>query len=523
MSNNKLINFLIVGSSTLGARITGLFRDMIMFAFLGAGSINSAFIFAYQIPNLFRRLTGEGALTSALIPIFSENYHKNGKENAFAFLNKLLSWTTLGMLFLSGIIIVCFLAIDRIGGLEERYYLGAKLGIILIPYMLMVCLSATFSAVLNVLDRFGIAASCQIWLNITMMVSLGVVATLFCDNANNYVYYLCGGVLAGGLLQLFLPAYALWQTGWRPKIDFTPSESLKTWLKLFLPGVGGAAIYQVNLFVTSLLAFYLSASAVSMLYLANRLILLPQGLFAVSLVTVLFPSFARLILDDEKKHELKALYMRGVRILLIITIPATIGLIVLREDILYILFVHGKFSLTDVKETGSILAFASLSIPLQALASLSVRGFHALKDTNTPYKISLLSFSLNIVLSFILMQFIGVMGLIAANVLTCGLQAILLQIKLSKAEPTFFLDSFKKFSLQILSAVIAMLLIIYGANWLWDSLIVGQQNKLHAIINLAIIIPLAITAYVFALWLLNVEEKEDIRYYLAQIIRKIRS
>ncbi len=186
--------------------------------------------------------------------------------------------------------------------------------------------------------------------------------------------------------------------------------------QLLLPGLAGATIFQINIAVSRLLAFSLDDRSVTFLYLANRLIELPLGVFAIAVTTVLFPAGARLAAQG-RFEDFAASYHHGMRLIFAITIPAALGLIVLREPILDLLFVWGKFSAEDVIRTAPVLLIGAVGLPFYAWATFTTRNFHALKDMRTPVRLAFINFVLNVVLSLWLMGPYGVSGLAAANVI----------------------------------------------------------------------------------------------------------
>lgn len=283
----NLKNILVVSLSTVGSRVLGLVRDILIFAALGASAWNDAFILAFTLPNLFRRLLGEGALTSAMVPIFSDVLHRAGRSEAFAFFNQVLLrlLTILSALVVGGMVL--FGSLARCGLLTDRWTLGAELAVLLLPYMIFICLAAIVSAGLNLLGRFAVAASTPMLLNLAMIGAL-VAGMWLSDDQARIVYWLCGGVILGGLLQLLLPAWDLARQGWRPRVEQRASTEMSELWRLFLPGLMGAAILQVNILVSRLLAYSLDESAVSVLYLASRLMELPLGIFTVAVATVFF-------------------------------------------------------------------------------------------------------------------------------------------------------------------------------------------------------------------------------------------
>lgn len=171
-----------VAGLTMASRLLGLARDILLFASLGTGPLNSAFILAFTIPNLFRRLLGEGALTSSSIPILSESLEKRGSEETFSLLNAILSRLGIGLLVIQFIGIPAFFLVSRMPGLEERWYYGADLSQWLFPYMMLICLGALVCGMLNVLGRFGLTAFNQVWLNLSIITAILFGLWLLPDN-----------------------------------------------------------------------------------------------------------------------------------------------------------------------------------------------------------------------------------------------------------------------------------------------------------------------------------------------------
>ncbi len=221
----NLKNIAVVSLSTVGSRLLGLLRDVLVFAALGTSLWNSAFILAFTLPNLFRRLLGEGALTSAIVPVFSDVLERDGRAGAFRFFNQVLLRLLLGLLVIigSGMILLSWAAGSD--WLPGRWTTGAALAVWLLPYMLFICLAAILSAGLNLVGRFAVAASTPILLNLAMIAALTAGLWLNADAAR-IVYWLCGGVLVGGCLQLLLPAIDLMRQGWRPRVESAGGAAL---------------------------------------------------------------------------------------------------------------------------------------------------------------------------------------------------------------------------------------------------------------------------------------------------------
>lgn len=488
-------NIVVVILATLISRLTGLVRDSLMFSLLGAGGLCSAFVLAFTIPNLFRRLLGEGALTSAVVPLFTEELQDGAKEGAFKFLNKVLS----RLLIVLSIIVLILLLLITVGlwarNLEPRWYDSMRFGLWLMPYLGMVCLAAIIASALNVLDKFGAAAVSPVWLNMTMIGALVLFGCTLHADAETIVYGLCVGVLVGGFLQLVLPALALTRQGWQPRWDFEPSRRMHDLLGLFVPGALGAAVIQINTAVVRLLAFGVNESGVSILYVAARLIELPIGMFAIAITTVLFPKLAASVArqDDAIIHQT---YHRGLRMIFTITIPAAIGLVLLAKPIVQLLFQWGKFGTADVATTVPILSIYALTIPFYAWATFVTRGFHALKDTRTPVKVSLALLVLNLIFALSLVKPLGVAGLACANLLTVTIQCGLLQYLLKRR-----MDAFRTGDVDLKSIGIActvMIMVVLVTFYVVQS-VVGM-GKVALLLNIFVTISSAVGAYAWMMW-----------------------
>ncbi len=515
----QLKNISSVAVATIASRILGLIRDVFVFAFLGVGAVNSAFVLAFTLPNLFRRLLGEGALTSALVPVLSSEVAGKDRTSAFAVLNRTLSRLAIVLLLIIGLGGALLLMVGWIPGLAPRWYLGANLSVILLPYLFFICLAAIISAQLNVLDRFFAPAITPVLLNLAMISGLlaGVWLAGEYDPARR-VWWLCGGVLVGGLLQLVIPWGALRREGWQPRPDLSSTADTREITRLFLPGVAGAAIFQINILVSRLIAYALNEEAAGILYLANRLVELPLGVFAISITTVYFPLLARQAAKrDGASFCLN--YERGLRLICVITLPAAVGLIVLAEPILRSLFEWGLFEAADVRRTVWPLAIFSLGLPLYAWASFATRGLHSWKEMVIPVRIGALNAVLNIALSLVLMRPLGESGLALANVIAGLAFAILLERSLRKRMREGGAGRKVSEGLPTLAAVGRMLLaaLLMGAVVLFVAR--GMQalipsGKTQSILTVLLGIPAGIATYAACLWLLKLPELKEIQTLL---------
>ena len=513
----NLQNILIVSVSTLGSRLLGLLRDILMMAFLGLSAWSSAFIFAFTVPNLFRRLLGEGALSSALIPVFSESLEKNGRESAFAFANRVLSRALVTLLFLTGLGMFLYALgwfLVREAGLAKTFNAerslwehGCEMGIILLPYMVLVCMAALMGGLLNVLQRFAVHALTAVWLNLAMIAALLIGGLAMGLKDYRLAIALCVGVLVGGAAQLIIPYVALRKEHWRGRLDFSHSNEVAELWRIFLPAVVGAAVIQVNILVSRILAIGLNATGVSALYLANRLVELPLGVFAIAVTTVVFPQLSRLAASPERKG-LANTYAQGLRLILAITVPAGVGLTILAEPVLGLLFRWGRFSELDVEITTPILFVFALALPFYGLATIATRGFHSLKDTRTPVRVAALSFIVNLVLSLALMFPFSTLGLAIANAVSAAVQALVLAWLLPRVHGDFSGARVLGGLVRIILSAVVMGLAVWG---LWHVVQSSVTDlKLANLLAVLVVIPLSAGLYFAALWFSGYEDRHSL-------------
>ncbi len=517
--SNKLENISLVSLATVGSRILGLLRDILVFSIFGTTVINSAFQFAFTLPNLFRRLLGEGALTSAVVPLLSDELKNNDRKSLFDLFNKILTRTFITLLIIILVMIVLLILLRNNDGLPHRWHLGAEYGIVLLPYMALVCLAALFAAGLNVFNHFITPALTPIIFNFILIVSLGVFGCLFSETAEVRIWFLCAGVLIGGLAQAIITARAFQKKGWQPKFDLRFSKKISELLSLFLPGLAGAAIVQINILVSRVLAFSLDESAVSILYLASRLIELPLGIFAISVTTVLFPNLS-LFASKKDFDGFAKEGAHGIRLILAITLPAALGLIVLRKPILTLLFDWGAFGSAEVSETASPLLIMAIGLPFYSWIILMTRKYHALKDMTTPVKLSFQNLILNVVLSLLLMHKFGVNGLATANTLALVCHSILMYWFLVKKRPEISRYIMPYQFLIILFAGCGMSVVTF-LGWSFVSSVISSE-KIAALICVITIIPLGMLTYFLSLNLLRFKEWEDLLELILTPLRKFK-
>lgn len=507
-----------ISSATIGSRVLGLLRDAATMAYLSIGAVSAAYTFAFTLPNLFRRLLGEGALISALVPVFTKTLNDDGKEAAFDFLNKVLTraFALLSVLVAAGILLcAAFLAFSP--ELQQRFELGAKFSIILLPYMLLICIAAVFSAALNVLGSFGVPSVGPMLLNISIIGGLFAGVWAFGEDKSALAYSMCASWLVGGLLQAALPAYWLRKKGWRFHPNFGKSDALNDLYKLFLPALLGAAIIQLNIFVSKILALFINDAALPSVYLSGRILEFPLGVFAVAIATVYFPKLSKLN-SPEKIDSFKAEYSDGLVFTMCISIPATVGIALLSREIISLLFQWGMFNAHDVSLCVPVLSVSILGLPAFAFVGFATRGFHALKDMRTPVKTSAVSFAVNFAASLILMNKFGAAGLAAANVVAALAQSVLLNRKIKSDYGNFKtgMDMAK-----IIAASATMGIFVLAARFALYAFL--DDEKLVSATACALVIPIAAAIYFCALKLLKFDRLDGIANLALKKLGKIKA
>ena len=497
-----------VSGATILSRLLGLARDMLTAAVFGTSALNSAYVTAFTLPNLFRRLLGEGALTAALVPTMSEELESGGREAAFALVNKVASWLLVVTGGLVALAVAGMGAVHFVDGLEERWYLGARLGQILFPYVVAICLAAAFGAALNLLEEYLVPAMTAVWLNLCIILSLGLGAWVLAGTPMGKMYWLCGGTLLGGLVQFAAPAHALRRRGWRPCFDLAPTDRFRQLLRLMGPGVFGAAIFQVNILTSRGLAFALNESAATLLYLANRLMEVPLGIFTIAVSTVTFPLIARLAARGDHGGMARH-YHRAILLTMHIALPASVGLILLSEPIVRLLFQRGEFEGADTAAMVPVLGIFCLGLPFYSYVTLVTRAFHALKDTQTPVRVAVGAFVLNLALSLILMWRYGTLGLAAASNIAIAVQTIVLQAILGRRHPALAARLHVRGLAGVGAVSLVMGAVVFGG---WFSLQrVQLPPVVAALLAVGGLIPAGAAAYFATALLLRVDGIEEVR------------
>ncbi|MBF0528742.1 MAG: murein biosynthesis integral membrane protein MurJ [Deltaproteobacteria bacterium] len=427
----------IVGSATLLSRILGLIRDQVTAYYFGAGMAADAFFVAFRIPNLLRRLLAEGALTVSFIPVFTEYLTTRSRAEAFRLVHAALAVfsiilvivTVLGILFSPWII---WAFAPGFTDQPDKYALTVLLTRIMFPYIFLVALVALAMGILNSLGKFAAPALSPVFLNIGMIGAIFFLSPYF----DPPIIGLAIGVIIGGILQVLLqiPFMAKEAGLLGFKLDLHhPALHRVAWL--MAPATLGAAAYQFSVFVNTLLASFLPEGSVSYLYYADRIMQFPLGVFAVAVATAVLPAMSRQAAEKDLAG-LRDTLSYSLRLVSFITIPATVGMIILAEPGLQLLFQRGRFDLASTQATtGALIAYA-LGLWSLSAVQIIVRAFYALQDTRTPATMATISLIGSLALAVILMIPLEHVGLALAStggsIINFAILIVLLRRKLGR-------------------------------------------------------------------------------------------
>ncbi|MGR3318646.1 MAG: murein biosynthesis integral membrane protein MurJ, partial [Candidatus Anammoxibacter sp.] len=450
MSDNNFIRSLkTVSFFTFLSRILGLVRDILCAGIFGTSMVWDAFTIAFRIPNLFRRLFGEGALSAAFVPVFTECREKSSKVEAW---NLVRNLGTLIIMILAGIVVIgeiLFYSVPRLTHLSQKWNIVFDLLLIMFPYVMFICLVAFSMAILNSCRHFLVPALTPIILNICWISGIFVVASGHVDNPDKMIFGIALAILIAGILQLAIQIPVLKRYGleFKPGFNFA-HPAIKKISRLMGPTIFGLAIVQINVLLDSLIAvgfapseigvrtfhmfgkeiFYpLETGAASVLYYGDRLIQFPLGVFGIALANVIFPLFSRHAAHEDWNN-FRLTLDKAIRLILFIGIPASVGLILLRLPLVELFYERKEFDAESTRRTINVIFFYSLAIWAYCGLHVIVRAFYSMKDTKTPMKVGVCMVGANLILNLSLIWFLHVQGLALATSISAILQFIILFI-----------------------------------------------------------------------------------------------
>jgi putative peptidoglycan lipid II flippase len=443
-----IVGAVLTGLGTLLSRMSGLLRDMATASLLGlAGSgVADAFAFAYSIPNLFRRLFGEGALAASYLPVFSAQFEKDARLG-WQLASVLFAWLTLLLsvlaLLAEGVLGLLWL----VCGDAPRVHLLLGLAAVMMPYLMLVCLAAQLSATLQALSRFSVPALVPTVLNLCLLAAAWWVAPQFAPDQQAQAYVLAVAVVVAGVLQVAVQVPTLRRLGFHFDYDWAAArDGIGRIVRTMAPMLIGLAVTQINTFNDRLMAWGLAQAAdgspwigwlggavryplrqgaAAAIYYGERLYEFPVGMVGIAVATAVFPLLSRHAARGDR-DSLAADLTLGLRMVICLAVPAGIGLAVLAEPLVRLLFEHGHFTADDTARAARITACYAMGVWAYCASHVLVRGFYALGDAITPVKIAAGMVGLNLTLNLLLIWPLQEAGFAVATSISATVQVLLL-------------------------------------------------------------------------------------------------
>ena len=478
-----------VGGFTMASRVLGFARDILIAGLLGAGPLADAFVVAFRIPNLFRRLVAEGAFTAAFVPLFARTLEADGRPAALSFAQQALSVMLTGLLLitLAAEIAMPWVIHALAPGFAERpekFELTVEFTRITFPYLLFMALVALLGGMLNALYRFSAMAAAPILLNVVLIGALLVGHFVTGLPAHALVW----GVALAGLGQLIWLVIACFRAGLPVALRWPRlTAGIKRLFRLMLPGVIGGGVTQINIVVGTAIASLLGDGPVSFLYYADRVYQLPLGVIGIAVGTALLPLLSRQLRAGEDAAAAASLN-RALELSALLTIPATAALLVIPGPIISVLFERGAFSPGDAAATALALAAFSAGLPAYVLIKVLQAPYFAREDTTTPVVISVAAMIVNVALALALMRSLGHVGIALATAIAAWLNSLLLLALLRRRE-AFAVDRrlVHRFPRVIGASGIMALALWLAADVLHDALAAGEGSRIAALAALVIL------------------------------------
>jgi putative peptidoglycan lipid II flippase len=489
----------------MASRILGLIRDQVLASMFGAGNAMDAFNVAFRIPNLVRDLFAEGAMSAAFVPVFMRQLASGERDAAWRLANNVINalLVVTGILVVGGIIfarpLVTAFAADY-AAVPGKLELTVLLTRIMLPFLTLVAIAAVFMGMLNSLHRFFVPALAPAMFNIATIICALLLVPLLPQFGVPPITAIAFGALIGGLAQLCIQ----WPLLRREGFVYTPflnwkEEALRRVLLLMGPGTIGLAATQINVFVNTVLATREGTGAVSWLNYAFRLMYLPTGLFGVSIATATVPAVSRHAAQHNEAG-VRATLADGLSLMLVLNVPATVGLIVLSHPIVRVIFERRAFLPSDTFATAVALQYYAVGLLGYSIVRIASPTFYALGDSRTPVQISVAAVLVNAVLNVVFARLLGYRGLALGTSIAALFNAVgllwLLRRRLDGLDDRRILSSFSRIAIASLAMGTAALLVERTlSQWIGGDAFLSQASRLALTIVLALVV-LAGTSHV---------------------------
>ena len=505
----------IVGSLTFLSRILGYFRDLLIARVIGAGLISDCFFVAFKLPNLFRRILGEGAMNAAFIPVVSGVRSKSGKKSADAFFSNIFSFLLVALLAFVLILeifmpLIITLIAPGFSDNPEKFNHSINLTRLTFPFVLFICLTSLMGAYLNTLGKFASMAVTPIILNLSLIFTL----LIFFKSENLFLISstLSFVVSIAGIIQVIWMYYNIRRNKSKLSINFSFLKTFKSdkeitkFFKLLLPAILGNGAYQINLLIDMILASTLPDGSISFLYYADRVNQLPLGVLGIAIGTALLPVLSSQVKKNQKKEAEKSI-SKAIKFGILFSIPAFFGLLIFSENIISFLFFRGAFEYKDVQATSSALIALCCGLPAFIMIKILVIPFFANEDTKTPIKISLFCMSINLILNLILIREFFHVGLAISTSVSAWINFILLFYILNKnLNYSFDISIFKVFLKVSLASLTMSYIVLKTYEFMINNFEMYTLYNTNFILILCIIFGIII--YSALMYFLGIKELE---------------
>ncbi len=503
----------LIGAATMTSRLLGLVRETVLAAVFGASASPQmdAFNVAFRVPNLLRDLFAEGAMTAAFVPTFTRTLAAKGREEAWRLgnlvMNALLIVTgiavVIGLLFASRI--TAALASSEFAAVPGKLALTTDLTRIMLPFLSTLAVAAAMMGMLNSLHRFFIPSLSPAMFNVASIFSALAIAPLMPRVGLDPIVGIAIGTLLGGLGQILLQWPALRNEGFRyqPIVSFKDQAVVEI-LRLMGPATIGLAAVQVNVFVNTYLATSQEQGAVSWLQYAFRLMYLPIGLFGVSIATAALPDISRQAVGENLKA-IRETVSRGLRLMLMLNVPATVGLVVLAHPIVAMIYERRMFHAGDTAATAAALMFYAPGLLGYSAVKIASPTFYSLRDSRTPVVVSVLSVGVNLGINLVLVRVMGFRGLALGTALAALFNAVallwLLRAKLGGIDG-------RRVGLALLKVTLASLVMGAAAHLTlqWTTALTPGSGELDKMIRVVSAIVVGLAALGLSARLLRIQE-----------------
>jgi putative peptidoglycan lipid II flippase len=421
-----------LAGATLTSRILGLARDTVYANFMGTTAVASAFMLAFQVPNLFRRLLGEGALSAAFIPIFKRKEVNEGEKEMWRTSNAVLSGLFISASIVSALAMFGISIALAVHAFRPETELMLSLLRIMFPYTLLVCVAAALIGMANARNHFFIPALGASALNVVMIASVFYLAPRMGKTLDRQIFALAFGVLVAGIAQAAFQLPGLYREGFRFQwVSPWHDASVREVVRKMAPASIGVAAFQINILVTQSFSFWFEKDIVSIFYYATRLMEFPQGMFGISLATYLLPTLSGLA-SKKDYGEFRSTLKQGLGYLAFVNLLAGAIAFALATPIVRLIFEHGNFHADSTQRVAGVLMALAPGLLFFSAVNILARAFYALDDIRTPMKISFFCVGINLFFALLLVQRCREVGLGAANSISAVFNASLLLFALRK-------------------------------------------------------------------------------------------